>query len=47
MLRLLQQFFRLTLLLLITSPAFAWNAAGHRISAMIAWEQLTPTPGRQ
>jgi hypothetical protein len=40
MLRLLQRFFRLTLLLLIASPAFAWNAAGHRISAMIAWEQL-------
>jgi hypothetical protein len=27
-------------LLLITSPGLAWNAAGHRISAMIAWQQL-------
>lgn len=27
-------------------PAFAWNGAGHRIVALIAWEQLSP-PTRQ
>jgi hypothetical protein len=26
--------------LVLASPALAWNAAGHRISAMIAWQQL-------
>jgi hypothetical protein len=30
----------LPLLLLVAPPAFAWNAAGHRISALIAWERL-------
>lgn len=30
-------------LLLVHSPAMAWNAAGHRISALIAWERLDPT----
>jgi len=30
----------LGLLLLVPSPAIAWNAAGHRISALIAWERL-------
>ncbi len=30
----------LPLLLLVPSAAFAWNAAGHRISALIAWERL-------
>lgn len=38
--KLLRRFCRLTLLLLLASPALGWNAAGHRISAMIAWEQL-------
>ncbi|MBL8395696.1 MAG: S1/P1 nuclease [Candidatus Accumulibacter sp.] len=28
--------------LLCTSPAAAWNAAGHRISALIAWQRLDP-----
>jgi hypothetical protein len=28
------------LLLLVAAPALAWNAAGHRISAMIAWESM-------
>lgn len=27
---------------LLNSPAFAWNAAGHRIIAFIAYERLTP-----
>nr|WP_287653236.1 S1/P1 nuclease [Accumulibacter sp.] len=31
---------RLLFLLTISTPALAWNAAGHRITAMIAWEQL-------
>jgi len=33
----------LTLLfcLLCTSPSWAWNAAGHRLSAVIAWQQLS------
>lgn len=26
----------------LVSPAFGWNAAGHRIIALIAYEQLTP-----
>ena len=30
----------LSLLLLVPPPAVAWNAAGHRISALIAWERL-------
>ncbi|MBL8374489.1 S1/P1 nuclease [Accumulibacter sp.] len=38
--KLLRRSCRLTLLLLLVSPVWAWNAAGHRISAMIAWEQL-------
>ena len=25
------------------SPASAWNAAGHRLTAVIAWQQLSPT----
>ena len=28
------------MLLLVAAPALAWNAAGHRISAMIAWESM-------
>lgn len=31
---------RLLLLFLVSSPATAWNSAGHRISAMIAWQTL-------
>ncbi len=27
--------------LLCASPAWAWNAAGHRLSAVIAWQQLS------
>lgn len=26
----------------LTSPAHAWNAAGHRLTAFIAWQQLSP-----
>jgi len=33
-------------LLLGNTPAHAWNAAGHRLVALIAWQQLTP-PARQ
>ncbi len=38
--RVLGRFLRLALLLALASPALAWNAAGHRISALIAWERL-------
>ena len=31
---------RLLLLLVVSLPAAAWNAAGHRISAMVAWQTL-------
>lgn len=37
---------RVLLLVLTASPAMAWNSAGHRIVAMIAWERLDK-PGRQ
>ena len=31
------------LLCLLTSlPVYAWNAAGHRLVAVIAWQQLSP-----
>ncbi len=30
------------LFLAATSPAWAWNAAGHRLVAIIAWEQMSP-----
>lgn len=30
------------LLLLGAAPALAWNAAGHRLVAVIAWQQLAP-----
>lgn len=32
-----------TLLLFACPPALAWNAAGHRLSALIAWQQLDNT----
>ena len=32
----------ITAFLLFSSPAQAWNAAGHRIVAAIAWQQLDP-----
>lgn len=28
---------------LAAAPAYAWNAAGHRLTASIAWQQLSPT----
>lgn len=38
----------LTALTLLTAafPAWAWNAAGHRLIAVVAWQQLSP-PARQ
>ncbi|PKO42523.1 MAG: hypothetical protein CVU31_14350 [Betaproteobacteria bacterium HGW-Betaproteobacteria-4] len=27
----------------VPAPASAWNAAGHRLTAVIAWQQLSPT----
>jgi len=41
---------RFSLLLLglcLTTPAWAWNAAGHRIVAAIAWEELSPAARQQ
>lgn len=32
--------------LLLTPPVHAWNAAGHRLVASIAWEQLSPESQR-
>lgn len=34
------------LLCLLATPAAAWNAAGHRIGAALAWQEMTP-PVRQ
>ncbi|MGE5387219.1 MAG: S1/P1 nuclease [Betaproteobacteria bacterium] len=34
------------LLITVTLPAWSWNAAGHRLIAFIAWQQLSP-PARQ
>lgn len=34
-------------LLLLPLPASAWNAAGHRLSALIAWQQLDETTREQ
>jgi hypothetical protein len=36
-----------TALLLLPHPASAWNAAGHRLSALIAWQQLDETTRQQ
>lgn len=36
------RFFAFLLFLLLLPPAHAWNAAGHRIVAAIAWQQLSP-----
>lgn len=40
--------FRLAALCLLLAPlcAHAWNAAGHRLTALIAWQQLSP-PARE
>lgn len=32
----------LAFLVLASTPALAWNAAGHRLSAAIAWREMTP-----
>jgi hypothetical protein len=36
-----------TALSLLPHPACAWNAAGHRLSALIAWQQLDETTRQQ
>jgi hypothetical protein len=33
----------LVFLILLPSPAFAWNALGHKVVAEIAWQQLVPS----
>ncbi|MCL2524480.1 MAG: S1/P1 nuclease [Betaproteobacteria bacterium] len=40
------RFFFLLCLLFCSQPALAWNAAGHRLIAVIAWQQLS-APSRQ
>jgi hypothetical protein len=35
------------LICLLTQSAYAWNAAGHRLVALIAWEQLSPATQAQ
>lgn len=37
----------ITLLLFACPTAFAWNAAGHRLSALIAWQQLDSVTQRE
>lgn len=47
MLRLLHRIPLLLLMLSGAMPAWAWNAAGHRIVAAIAWQDLTPGARQQ
>ena len=37
---LLRLLFRMAVLFVVATPAIAWNAAGHRISALLAWERM-------
>lgn len=39
----MRRFLSFLLLLCLTPPALAWNAAGHRLVAAIAWQQLSPS----
>jgi hypothetical protein len=32
----------LAVVLILASPAFAWDSVGHKLSAYIAWQQMTP-----
>jgi hypothetical protein len=34
--------FLLTIVLIFASPALAWDSVGHKLSAYIAWQQMTP-----
>jgi hypothetical protein len=38
----MRQIFLALLFFAVQAPAYAWNAAGHRLTAVIAWQQLSP-----
>lgn len=38
----IKNLFLLVALLILASPAFAWDSVGHKLSAYIAWQQMTP-----
>lgn len=38
----MQQFIFTLIFFVFSAPAMAWNAAGHRLTAFIAWQQLSP-----
>lgn len=38
----MQQFIFTLIFFVLSAPAMAWNAAGHRLTAFIAWQQLSP-----
>ncbi|MET0752162.1 MAG: S1/P1 nuclease [Pyrinomonadaceae bacterium] len=38
----IKNLFLLAALLTLASPAFAWDSVGHKLSAYIAWQQMTP-----
>ncbi|MGC2238722.1 MAG: S1/P1 nuclease [Pyrinomonadaceae bacterium] len=38
----IKNLFLLAALLILASPAFAWDSVGHKLSAYIAWQQMTP-----
>ena len=43
----LKLLFTATTILLFSTPLFAWNSAGHRIIAQIAYDQLTPAAKKE
>ena len=38
----MRQFIFILFFFVLSAPALAWNAAGHRLTAVIAWQQLSP-----
>lgn len=38
----MRQFIFILFFFVLSTPALAWNAAGHRLAAFIAWQQLSP-----
>jgi len=38
----MRQFIFILFFFALSTPALAWNAAGHRLAAFIAWQQLSP-----
>jgi len=38
----MRQFISILFFFALSAPALAWNAAGHRLTAFIAWQQLSP-----